>query len=164
VNLSTTTPTDCIGITQEPHITFFVPGVPAPGGSKKAFVVKTHAGKFRAVVTDDAKRNAPWRAVVAHVGRQAYAGVPLAEPLDVLMEFVMPRPLGHHIAGKRDRPLKATAPTYHTSKPDALKLARSTEDALTGVLWIDDATTARLTSVKRYGDKPGVMITVRRMA
>lgn len=35
---------------------FFVAGVPAPGGSKKAFIVNG-----RANVTDDCKRNAPWR-------------------------------------------------------------------------------------------------------
>lgn len=147
-----------------PHIaSFFVPGIPAPGGSKKAFGFRRPNGSIGVNMVDDAKRNAPWRAIVAHAGRQAYAGELLAEPLEVTMAFVMPRPKGHYGTGRNAMVLKPSAPTFHTSKPDALKLARSTEDALTAIIWRDDATTARIVSEKRYGDKPGVLITVRRM-
>ena len=48
--------------------------------------------------------------------------------------------------------MKGSAPFYHTTKPDALKLARSTEDALTGIVWADDAQTAVLEISKRYAD------------
>jgi Holliday junction resolvase RusA-like endonuclease len=57
--------------------------------------------------------------------------------------------------------LKPNAPKYPTTRPDALKLARAAEDALTGIIWTDDAVTVDLTIKKRYGELPGVNITVR---
>jgi hypothetical protein len=43
-------------------IRFFVPGIPAPGGSKKAF---HHAKPGKIIVKDACKRNKPWRDTVA---------------------------------------------------------------------------------------------------
>jgi hypothetical protein len=58
-------------------LTFFVRGVPSAGGSKKAFV---HPKTKKVVVVDDAKRNMPWREVVASVAREHFAGPPLDGP------------------------------------------------------------------------------------
>ena len=49
-------------------VSFLVPGIPQPGGSKRAFAFRRANGKLGVRVTDDAKGNKPWRAVVA-VGR-----------------------------------------------------------------------------------------------
>ena len=115
-------------------ITIEVPGLPAPGGSKRVFV---RNGK--PIVTDDAKRNGDWKSVVACAARQQYDGEPLAGPVSVRVVFKMPRPKGHYGTGRNADKLKPSAPTYHTQKPDATKLWRSTEDALSGLLWKDDA-------------------------
>jgi Holliday junction resolvase RusA-like endonuclease len=43
-------------------------------------------------------------------------------------------------------------------KPDVLKLARAVEDALTGILYRDDAQIVTEVLRKRYGDPPRVEI------
>ena len=140
-------------------IEFFVPGTPAPGGSKKAFYNPKAA---RAFITDDSKRSRPWKALVSDFALQAMAGrVPLNGPLAVLMVFVLPRLKGHFGTGKNATRLKDSAPKWHTTKPDATKLLRSTEDACTGILWRDDAQIAQQEARKRYGDTPGAWILVR---
>lgn len=80
-------------------------------------------------------------------------------PLSVMFTFVMPRPNGHF----GTKGLKPSAPDHPTTKPDALKLCRSTEDALTGVVWNDDSQTVQLDIEKRYaavGEAPGARIVV----
>ena len=133
-------------------ITFFVPGLPQPGGSKRAFYIKKLG---RAVITDANAKAKPWKATVAAYAREQYAGQPLDGPLKVTMIFTMPRPKYHF--GKHGR--KANAPIYHTVKPDSTKLLRSTEDALTGILWRDDSQVMPAVT-KVYGDLPGVQISV----
>ena len=125
-------------------IAFWVPGIPAPGGSKKVFVIN---GKAR-LVDAAGQRNKDWRSAVALACRVAYQGKPLAGPLRVTMTFYMPRPKSHY--GKNG--LRASAPDYPTTRPDTLKLARSTEDALTGIAWDDDAQTVVLELMKLYSD------------
>ena len=136
-------------------LSFFVAGTPAPGGSKKAFV---RGG--RAVVVDDAKNNASWRERVAAVASGHHRGPLLDAPLAVTFVFFTLRPRGHYGGGRNAARLKPSAPRYPTTKPDALKLARSTEDALSGVVWRDDSTTVDLVVRKRYGDRPGCQVTI----
>lgn len=139
-------------------IKFWVPTRPAPGGSKKSFASESTG---RIVTLDDAKDNAVWRGVVALYGGQAMAGKPLlAGPLEVSMIFYQRRPKGHYGRGGNAGVLRPSAPWFPTVKPDVLKLARSTEDALTGVVWVDDSQTIALHVTKLYGEKPGVEITV----
>lgn len=139
-------------------ISFFVPGTPQPGGSKKAFVVP---GTNRASVVEDAKRNKPWRASVALAASKAYRGELLTGPLFVSFAFQVSRPRGHFGTGKNSGKLRQSAPRHPAKKPDVLKLARSTEDALTGVIWKDDAQTVALSLSKMYTDRAeGVWIRV----
>ena len=140
-------------------VTFFVPGVPQPGGSKNGFPVRMKSGRTRVNIVDDAKRNAPWRAVVALAARYHFE-TPLAGPLVVSFVFAMPRPKSHFGTGRNASTLKASAPSMHTGKPDALKLARSTEDALTGIAWLDDCQTVDLRIRKVYAERPGCWVTI----
>lgn len=132
------------------NLSFFVPGIPAPGGSKRFVGFGKKTG--RAILIDDAgQRNKNWRAVVAESGLGALKAIPgtllFHGPLKVEMTFSMPRPKGHKTPKGE---LRKSAPQWPTTKPDALKLARSTEDALTGVVWHDDAQTAILHITKRF--------------
>jgi Holliday junction resolvase RusA-like endonuclease len=143
----------------ERTLTFFVPGVPAPGGSKKTFIPK---GGSRPVVVDaGGKRNKDWRATVVKFAYDAtidYREYRMFEgPILVSLKFIMPRPKAHY--GKKG--LKITAPLYHTSRPDVIKLARSTEDAMTGIVWRDDAQIAVEHLEKVYGETTGAEITIR---
>lgn len=137
-------------------ITFFVHGVPRPGGSKKGFFNP----KTKRVIIVDASNNKPWRESVRHAALATGSGM-LSGPLSVTVTFYMPRPQSHFRTGKHAGELKADAPQYHDKMPDATKLWRSTEDALTGVLWKDDAQIAVQKVEKRYAnDHPGASVTV----
>lgn len=133
-------------------MTFFVPGIPAPGGSKRFVGHSKKTG--RAILIDDAgQRNKDWRSIVGLCSSAAMRENAIASftgPLRVRFDFIMPRRKGD-FDSKGD--IKLSAPFYHITKPDALKLARSTEDALTGIVWNDDAQTAILDISKRYADK-----------
>jgi Holliday junction resolvase RusA-like endonuclease len=55
------------------------------------------------------------------------------------------------------------APLYHCVQPDWSKLQRSTEDALTGLLYQDDARLVGGACEKRWcvgGERPGALITL----
>jgi Holliday junction resolvase RusA-like endonuclease len=68
-------------------------------------------------------------------------------PVDVTIVFRIARPGGHW--AKRGG-VKPSAPTAPHSKPDIDKLARSTLDSLTGIVFDDDSRIVRLTLDKVY--------------
>lgn len=126
---------------------FFVPGHPAPQGSKQAFV----RGK-RAVLVEVSKRVKPWREAVQDAAI-THGCQPLDGPVSVKLTFLMPRP--------KAMPKKANLTMIQ--KPDSDKLARAVLDALTGVCFDDDSQVTRLLVVKRRAgtaEEPGVMILV----
>lgn len=128
------------------YLDVFVAGRAAPQGSKR------HVG--RGILVESSKALAPWRTTVAWHAAQVYRAAPLDGPLDVQVEFVMPRPAG---LPKR----KPTPP--HTKRPDVDKLIRSILDALTGVVWRDDSQIVDLHPTKRYAEldeQPGARIRV----
>jgi Holliday junction resolvase RusA-like endonuclease len=143
-------------------LSFFVPGLPAPGGSKRAFIPK---GWTRPVLTDmGGKKNKDWRASVALAAYHAMndastrTGQPLFDgALIFTATFVMPRLKGHFNSRGQ---LKANAPVWVITRPDTLKLARSTEDALTGVVWRDDSQIAIEHLERIYGEKTGAEIKI----
>lgn len=138
-------------------ITFEVRGIPAPGGSKKAFTYRQKStGKMRAAVVDACARTKPWQALVSAAAAAAYKGPPLEGPLRLEIQFRLPRPKAHYVAYG----IRHGAPDYHIVKPDATKLLRSTEDALKGICWRDDSQVAVQLVVKRYAAIPGAVITV----
>lgn len=121
-------------------IEFFVPGTPAPAGSKKAFVLK-RGGQFtgRAIVTDDCKRSKPWQSDIKAVANSLNRGFLITGPIELTLTFRIHRPRGHFGSGKNAQTVKDSAPKRPIVKPDVLKLARCVEDALTSVIWQDDA-------------------------
>lgn len=132
-------------ITTEPDVVIAVHGVPGPQGSKSPTgrYTRTKAGGLAPILKESSDKVKPWRQdvkaaalIVMNGGREQ----PLDGPLAVSMVFTM-----------REKP--ASKPTWWpagerwsktlwwrpASTPDLSKLARSTEDALTGVVWHDDA-------------------------
>lgn len=134
-------------------ITFTVRGLPAPQGSKRAFRNK-HSGRIQQV--ESSKRVAPWRSDVRDAALAAIensplcAGGPLAGPVRVQLDFRLPRPKGHHGSGRNAGAVKLSAPMYPAGMPDLDKLARSTLDALTGLLFVDDGQVVELDVTKNY--------------
>lgn len=142
----------------ENAISFFVPGIPKPGGSKTGFPLKNSK---RIVITEACKDSANWRSTVALYAHQNYSGPPLKGPLNLEIIFYMPRPKYHFGTGRNADRLKPFAPSYHEVNPDATKLMRSTEDALKGILWDDDSQVAIQLAKKPYSLQPGAKITVK---
>ncbi len=126
---------------------FFVPGIPAPGGSKRFVGIGKKTG--RAILIDaGGQKTKNWRSTVAQCGMAEMNGREMfTGPLWVKMEFIVDRPKSHLL---KDGHMKIGSPRSPISRPDTLKLARSTEDALTGICWHDDAQTVNLSLVKRY--------------
>lgn len=137
---------------------FHVTGRPAPQGSK------TYLGKGR--FKEQSNHVAAWRNDVRNAASAAFGEALVNGPLLTEMVFMFSRPKCHHVAGKTDRPLKADAPFWHTSAPDRDKLERATNDALTGVIWVDDSQVAATLSQKIYaepGASSGALIHVYRL-
>lgn len=141
-------------------IHFTVPGVPAPGGSKKAFA---HPKTGKIVVLDDARDNAGWRARVAVFARRAMEGrEPLTDPLQLVIVFRMPRPKRHYGTGRNAGELKPWARSARpATKPDVTKLIRAAEDAMTGIVWRDDALVVEQLASKVYGEDVGMDVAVK---
>lgn len=127
-------------------VDLFVPGRPAPQGSKR------HVGN--GIMVESSKAVAPWRTTVAWHAAQEFTGSVLDGPLAVEIEFVMPRPAS---CPKRSTPAAI-------KRPDVDKLARAVLDALSSVVWRDDSLIVDLHPTKRLaeiGETPGARIRIR---
>ena len=128
-------------------VTFWVPGIPKPGGSKRGFVNRKTG---RVIITEDCKASKDWRISVAFAAARAIPRL-FPGPLRVTFTFFLPRPHGHYGAGARAFFLRASAPDYPAVRPDITKLIRSTEDALKGIAWQDDSQIVQQVASKQYG-------------
>ena len=129
-------------------IEFFVPGKPQAQGSK----VKGQWGNMR----EANKELGPWRERVALEAYRVAGGqiFQSGEPVALGLEFVLNRAASTP---------KSRTPAA-TKKPDIDKMERAIQDALTHVLWPDDAQVTIVIKRKRVaelGESPGVHVWVR---
>lgn len=132
----------------------WVPGVPAPQGSKR------HVG--RGVLVESAKAVGPWRERVALAVAEVLVwteddGAPRGAML-VNVRFIFTRPKAHFGTGKNAATVKPHAPRLPAGRPDLDKLARAVLDALTGIAYVDDAQVVALNVGKEYGNAAGADI------
>jgi Holliday junction resolvase RusA-like endonuclease len=153
------------------ELTFTVYGKPQPAGSKRAFAIRKAGIPTGQIAVVDANKNAKsWQQEVRAVALEAmwqpggYGHGLIPGPLVVSMTFYATRPKSHYGTGRNTNTLKASAPAFPTGRPDSLKLARGTEDALTGIVYKDDAQVVDLRVRKLYGLPERVEITVREEA
>lgn len=137
-----------------PELDIFVPGRPAPQGSK---AYRGHRGG-KPVLQEMSPHVHTWREDVRQACLPLWVGrAPLDGPLVLEVEFVRARPAS---APKRRTPPASTM-------PDLSKLVRSTEDAITSAgVWVDDARVVRCVSSKRcaeIGEAPGARIRIYRL-
>lgn len=150
-------------------ISFFVPGLAQPAGSKRAFVLPNSihqkpTGKWtgRSIVTDANPKSKDWKIQVRLLAKDfAPKEGLLSGPLKVSFVFQRQRPKGHWLPSGELNATGRRTP-YPTTKPDALKLARAVEDSLTGLIYIDDAQIVD-ESLKKVWGVPGVWITIQEM-
>jgi Holliday junction resolvase RusA-like endonuclease len=152
----------------EPLVEFVVAGEAEPAGSKISEPVRRKGG---VIVTKDTPRGPEpvlrtrddnpkvrgWKDRVAQVALVAFlhGGAHrqlLDGPLEAEFTFYRPRPLGHFGTGRNAGKLKDSAPAFPITRPDALKLARAVEDALSGVVYRDDSQIVDEHLRKRYGE------------
>lgn len=136
---------------------FTVWGKPEPGGSKKVlprgkqFPITIQ--NFRQllamiVVVDDNDKAKGWKDQIELVsgllmkGRQPFSGA-----LHLEVVFNLDRPKGH--LNSRGQP-KPGAPEHPVKRPDATKLLRPVEDAMTGIVWWDDSQIVTQNIQKRF--------------
>ena len=148
-------------------ISFFVPGIARPAGSKNAFhnpktgeIIITHACKKTKNWMDSVK----WFAMKA-----ANRMILLDEAVRLELVFLYSRPKNHYGSGRNAGCLKSSAPRFYekTTMPDLTKIVRGVEDALKGIIWKDDSAVVQHVNTKLYcrvDEKPGVMIKVTTMS
>ena len=80
----------------------------------------------------------------------------LIGPIEMSIEFIFKVPKSWP-KKKRENAI------WHTSKPDIDNLQKAIKDALNGIAYKDDAQVCSITAKKRYGDREGVLIKLRRL-
>lgn len=112
----------------------------------------TPKGWTRPILTSDNPNLKDWRRVVADAASEVATGELFEGPIVLSLAFYLPRP--------KSAPKSVL---YPAKRPDLSKLIRSTEDALKGVLWVDDSQVVDLLVRKRYagvGGPAGVFVTI----
>jgi autotransporter-associated beta strand protein len=87
-----------------------------------------------------------WKASVALAWMDRVEGAPLEGPLQLRVEFVLPRP--QRLLTRRWRELLV----WHAARPDIDNLLKSAKDALTGLAWRDDSQVCQVYAEKRYAN------------
>lgn len=155
---------------RQPLLQLEVIGKPESAGSKKSIPARRKDGSYvfggngRLVVNtvEDNKKAKPWMQQVAWTARSEWGSRPLlTDPLAVEFIFVRERPKGHYRTGRFAGVLKDWALlAFPTTKPDVLKQARAVEDALSGIVYRDDAQIVDERIVKVYGAPQRVVIRI----
>lgn len=125
-------------------INVFIPGIPVPQGSKKAFVV----GKRAVLVEANKDKLKPWRQMIMYALEHFD---PFEGAVQVTAVFVFPRP-------------KSVKRKHMSVKPDLDKLQRALGDGMTdsGII-ADDSRIVEWRTSKKYaraGQEPGVELTI----
>lgn len=157
-------------IAEHGEIRFTVYGIAQPAGSKQSWVptskktgqpFRGKGGRIIVNTVDDNPHSRTWKSEVKDAARAAYSGPPLEGPLSLEVLIYRPRLKSHY--GKNGL-LKPSAPVYCDVRPDATKLLRGIEDAITNAgHWRDDAQVAMQTVVKMYDATARVEIIIRRL-
>lgn len=134
------------------ELSFLALGRPAPQGSK----TPTKYGGFR----ESSKHLKPWRLAVSEAAKLA-----MYDQDDMSL---FDGPVAIKITWFIQKPAKSKWADYPAGPPDMSKLLRATEDALTGVAWVDDALVVKAfiemvwtgTTTDTYPE-PGARVTIK---
>lgn len=139
-------------------LTVWIAGAAEPSGSKTR-------GRWGGV-HDSNPRASDYRAVVAGEVSRAMEEHGLAlirkpRPVYLSATFYRLRPSSHYRADGESLNAEGRRLPFPTTKPDRGKVLRTLEDALTGVLYEDDAQVVAGIVAKRWGQGAGAQITIR---
>jgi Holliday junction resolvase RusA-like endonuclease len=143
------------------RVEFTVLGAPIPQGSKTTIQQKGR----RPRMIEDNPLTMPWRQAVAAAALEAMDGRQFRSgPLRLRATFVFRRPKGHFGTGRNEGRLKPSAPLYCRTRPDVDKLLRAVGDALTGIVFRDDAQVVISIAEKHYGEPECAHVAVEELA
>lgn len=137
-------------------LTITVHGIPGPQGSKKAVGTRpTKNGGVTAVMVESSAKVKPWRQDVKAAALLAIHATPnwelLDGPLVASVVFTMRhQPTSRPTWWPAGLPWSKHLLWRPASTPDLSKLLRSTEDALTGLAWKDDARVVEYVRLAKY--------------
>ena len=118
-------------------VRFVVFGDAAPQGSK-TFVGMTESGK--GLMKESSKKNKPWR--------QEVSATALAHRRSPLWDQAVWLRVTFYTAKPKSRAKKKNR---RTTRPDLSKLVRSIEDAMEGIIYVDDGRIEKIEARKKYG-------------
>jgi Holliday junction resolvase RusA-like endonuclease len=133
-------------------ITIWLAGKPTPQGRARFSRRSGHAY--------DPQRSRTWKNAAEVIFRkymEAHALDPLTGALELHYEAIFAVPKSYSIK-KREAALSGLAP--FTKSPDLDNLVKIIQDAMNGIIFIDDRQITDLISSKRYGPEDGVRVTV----
>lgn len=151
-------------------LAFFIAGKPQTAGSKTAIPTPAGPRVIEAGTKESRAAKKTWRGDCRDAAQEAIGGAsgwPHAGPIRVEAVFFFTRPKTHYGTGRNERVLKESAPAHHLQDPDASKVWRAVEDALTGVCWVDDnlIVAQRIDKVwaSRFDEREGCAVIVHRL-
>jgi Holliday junction resolvase RusA-like endonuclease len=149
---------------QGKSITFTVPGAPTAKGRARSFVRNGHVAHYTPGKTVLYENLVKMAAQVAMGFSILDPRKPLDPPIDGACELNltlhMPIPASWS-AKKRTAALAGLI--LPTTKPDSSNVLKAIEDAMNGVVWIDDKQVVDHNIRRRYSDTPKAIIEVRRI-
>jgi Holliday junction resolvase RusA-like endonuclease len=145
-------------MTERVQIKITVPAIPVAQPRQRHRLVKTKSGKEFIQNYAPAKHPVQdFKATVRMALREVHKGSPLAGALRCDITFIMPRPK-NMIWKTRSMPRLP-----HVARPDFDNLLKACWDAMTGLIWFDDAQVSQGTIEKWIAsgyEQPHVVITV----
>lgn len=146
---------------------FTVLGRPQPAGSKRALPIRKGGVPTGQIAVIDANPRAKsWQQEVRGEANLALIDTLrphpalLDGPLGLRARFYRARPKSHYRTGGNAHLLRDDAPAYPATRPDTTKLLRGLEDAMTGVVYADDAQIVVQDARKLYGTPERVDVDV----
>ena len=141
------------------QITFFVPGIPRPQGSKRAWVNPKTQKAIMVESSKDALKD--WRAKASFAAREVMKDRPMfTGPVRCTVLFYFPRPKRHYRGNNPEGEMRIDAPNNHAGTPDIEKLLRAVSDALAGIVFLDDKQVSEVHSSKSYIPQPRINVYV----
>ena len=146
-------------------ISFWVPGKPIAQPRPRATIRGAHAGVYNPPTADAWKKEVQFRARGVMLGKS-----PTSAPLIAELVFEMPgvsKLYTKSAFSAEGRKHLWNGALYHTQKPDCDNLEKAVLDALTGIVYDDDAQIFCASSTRKWCDHnidedlPGCRVTIR---
>lgn len=132
---------------------FIIPGVPVAKGRPR---LTTRGGFARAYTPDKTRR---FETIVAESARASIGPIdPYSGAVELEAHFSLPIPKSWP---KRDKLAAMEGRLLPQGKPDIDNYLKAIADGMNGVVYADDSQIVTVRLTKRYGDDPGVAVTVR---